>query len=132
MNAALLDVQWLEAARDAVNADADYRRLGSTDVVLGLAVGDQARLVTFEAFAVTGVRPVPAVELRDADIVLKMSPGDWSDYLEERRGGSGRSLLSLDLAERVFSARDPIARLKLARYNRSLQAFIDAGAALPG
>jgi len=37
-------LDWLEAAREAINQDPDYRKLGSTDVVLGLALGDETRL----------------------------------------------------------------------------------------
>ena len=124
------NLHWLEEARVAVNADPAFRRLGSADVVLGLAIDGEARLITFEAFEVTAVRTVTMTELRDAEIVLKMSAVEWAGYLDDRRQGGGSSLLTLDLDSHLISARDPIARLKLARFNRSLQAFIDAGAPL--
>ena len=123
-------LEWLEAAQTALNDDPAFRKLGSTDVVLGLELGDEARLVTFEAFEISGVREVPGLELRDADIVISMSPRDWNAYLRQRQKGRGPSLLMLDLEGGVVRAADPLARLKLARYNQSIQRFLDTGAAL--
>ncbi len=123
-------LEWLEAAQTALNDDPAFRKLGSTDVVLGLELGDEARLVTFEAFEISGVREVPGLELRDADIVISMSPRDWNAYLRQRQKGRGPSLLTLDLEGGVVRAADPLARLKLARYNQSIQRFLDTGAAL--
>ena len=71
-------------------------------------------------------------DLRDADLVLTMSPRDWNAYLRSRARGRGPSLLSLDLTERVFEAANPLARTLLPRYNLSLQAFVDTGARLAG
>ena len=70
------------------------------------------------------------MELRDADIVLEMSVRDWNAYLRQRAKGKGPSLLTLDLDKRVVTGRSPLDRLKLERYNLSLQAFIDKGAEL--
>lgn len=121
-------LDWLEAAREAVNQDAEFRKLGSTDVVLGLALGDETRLVRFEAFEVAGIEA--DVDLRDASLVLRMNPRDWNAYLKQRARGRGPSLLTLDLVEGVFEAPNPLARQLLPRYNLSLQAFIDTGARL--
>lgn len=124
------NLDWLEAAREALTDDPAYRKLGSTDLTLGLSIGDEARLVRFEAFEIAEVRTIPPVDLRDADLVLTMSPKDWNAYLRQRKQGKGASLLTLDLEDGVIEAPSPLARLKLERYNLSLQAFIDAGAAL--
>ncbi len=130
MAKAKANLDWLSAAREALNEDFSYRKLGSTDVTLGLSIGDQARLVTFEAFEIASIKEVSAMDLRDADIVLEMSVKDWNAYLRQRAKGKGPSLLTLDLDKRVVTGRSPLDRLKLERYNLSLQAFIDKGAEL--
>ena len=86
-------LEWLTAAREALNDDPAFRRLGSTDITLGLAIGDQARLVTFEAFEVTEIAEISAIDLRDADIVIEMSVKKWNAYLRQRAKGNGPSLL---------------------------------------
>jgi len=123
-------LDWLEAARDAVNADPAFRKLGSADFVLGLDIEGEARLVTFEAFEVSSVTEVDARNLRDADIVIAMSAKDWNAYLKERAKGRGPSVLTLDLERRVVRGANPLARLKLTEYNLTLQKFLDTGAAL--
>ncbi len=128
MARAIPRLDWLQDARAEVNGDPGYRKLGSTDVVLGLSFGDESRLVTFEAFEVAEISE--GVDLRDADLVLTMSPKDWNAYLRKRARGTGPSLLTLDLEQGVIGAASPLARIKLDRYNLSIQAFIDAGARL--
>ena len=130
MAKAKANLDWLSTAREALNEDFSYRKLGSTDVTLGLSIGDEARLVTFEAFEIASIKEVSAMDLRDADIVLEMSVRDWNAYLRQRAKGKGPSLLTLDLDKRVVTGRSPLDRLKLERYNLSLQAFIDKGAEL--
>lgn len=118
----------LAAAREAANADPAFRKLGTADLTLGLSLGGETRLVRFEAFEVAEVSSVKPVDLRDADIVLEMSPREWNDYLGARARGEGPTLLSLDCESGVVRGADPLARLKLERYNRSIQAFVDLAA----
>jgi hypothetical protein len=121
-------LDWLSDARAELNNDEGYRKLGSTDVVLGLSLGDESRLVKFEAFEVGEINE--DVDLRDADLVLAMTPKNWNAYLRLRAQGKGPSLLTLDLDEGVVGSRSPLTRIKFERYNLSIQAFIDAGARL--
>ncbi len=121
-------LSWLDDARTELNQDSGYRKLGSTDLVLGLSLGDETRLVTFEAFEVGEI--TADVDLRDADLVVEMEPREWNAYLRKRARGKGPTLLTLDLDEGVVGAASPLARVKLERYNLSIQAFIDAGARL--
>lgn len=123
-------LDWLNAAREQLNVDPGYRKLGSTDVTLGLAIGGECRLVVFEAFTISAVRVIDDTELRDADIVIRMTPKAWNAYLRNRQKGRAASLLSLDIDKAVVTGADPLKRNKLARYNLSIQAFLDAGAAL--
>ena len=121
-------LDWLDAARTELNEDPGFRKLGSTDLVLGLALGDEVRLIRFEAFEVTEI--FEDGDLRDADLVLNMSPKDWNAYLRQRAKGKGPTLTVLDLENRVFESSNPLVKLLLPRYNLSLQAFIDTGARL--
>ena len=121
-------LDWLDSARKELNDDPAYRALGSTDMVLGLSLGDETRLVRFEAFGIAGIQEDG--DLRDAALVLRMTPRKWNAYLRQRARGRGPSLLTLDLEEAVFEAANPLAAALLPRYNLSLQAFIDAGARL--
>lgn len=130
MAKAKANLGWLDEAQSAVNSSAEYRRLGTTDVVLGLAIGDEARLVKFEAFEVADIRAIAANDLRDADIVIEMTAKDWNAYLRQRGKGKGSSLLSMDLDAGIVKSASPLQRLKLERFNLSLQMFIDTGARL--
>jgi len=130
MAKAKANLAWLEQAQSAVNGSSAFRKLGSADVLLGLAIDDEKRLVKFEAFEVAEVGTVGANALRDADIVIEMSAKDWNAYLRQRSKGKGPSLLTLDLDGGVIKAASPLLRLKLERYNLSLQMFIDTGARL--
>jgi hypothetical protein len=121
-------LDWLPAARDALNADDALRRIGSADFRLALVAGPTARLVTFEAFGIADVSEADPADLRDADLVVDMAPDAWRDYLAARGRGDGPSLLGLDLNARVVRAPDPVRGLLFERYNRSIQALIDHGA----
>jgi hypothetical protein len=116
----------LKKAQTRLNKNSDFRKLGSTDVKLAIAVGDEARLVTFEAFEVSSIETLSVKDMRDAELILTMSLRNWNAYLKKCKRGQGPSLLSLDVQDNVISAVTPLAKLKLARYNKSLQAFIDA------
>ena len=123
-------LDWLDDARSALNADPAFRKLGSADLKLGLSIGDDARIVTFAAFEITDVAEANPSDLRDADLVLEMAPNDWNAYLRQRAKGKGASVLSLDLEQHVVKPTTPLKRLLLERYNRTIQGFLDKGAAL--
>lgn len=123
-------LDWLDDVAQVLSEDREFRKLGSIDLTLGLSLGDEVRLVVFTAFEISDIREAAATDLRDADIVIEMSPKDWNVYLRQRQKGKGPSLLSLDLEGGVVSGADPLARVKLARYNLSVQKFLDTGAAL--
>jgi hypothetical protein len=124
------NIQWLEAAMTALNAEPGFRKLGSADFQFGMVLGDAAKLVTFEAFRVSAVADANPADMRDADILLTMPAKDWNAYLRQRASGKGETLLSMDLARNVVSAGNPLKRLLFERYNRSIQALLDKGAAL--
>jgi hypothetical protein len=132
MAKAKANLDWLPAARAALNADAAFRKLGTADFTLGLVIGDEARLVSFEAFEVADVRPADPADMRDADIVLEMAAEDWNAYLRQRSRATGPSLLTLDLDRSLVKARNPLERLTFERYNRTIQALLDRGADMSG
>ena len=126
----MAQLDWVAPAAAALNADAAFRRLGSTDLTLGLQSGRAARVVVFEAFAVGEVEEADAARLRDCDIVLAMTPRQWTDYLRRRAAGGGPSLVALDAGRTIVRAPNPLARLKFERYHLTLQALVDRGAAI--
>ena len=126
----MAQLDWLEPAREAINADPRYRALGSADVTLGLKAGKTVRKVTLEAFEVGTIETIEADDLRDVELVLEMPARDWTRYLKRRHKGAGPSLLSLDAEKHIVSARNPLDALKLERFHLSIQALIDKGAEL--
>lgn len=124
----MAQLDWLEEAANALAEDKDFRKLGSTDLVVGLKAGRVVRIVTFEAFSIAEVVTADETALRDCDLVIEMSPREWTNYLRRRAKGTGPSLLGLDLERRIVSASNPWHRLKFERYHRSLQALVDEGA----
>jgi len=127
----ILDKTWLESTRAAVNADAGFRKLGTADVRLGIKAGDRAYLVDFEAFECAAVTEIDVDQLRDADFYLDLPAKDWALYLAGRRVGKAPSLLALDLDTEggIMRGTDPRNTLKFERYQGTLQAFFDTGAA---
>lgn len=124
------NLDWLTKAQRQLNRDSEFRKLGSTDLKLGLLIGDDARLVTFEAFEIADVRDLDPQDVRDADLVINMSPKDWNAYLRKRKSGKAPSIMSVDLDTPVIYAQNPLKRLLLERFNLSIQAFLDRGAKL--
>lgn len=130
MTKAKANLDWLPAAQATLNADPAFRKLGSADFKLGLVIGDDARLVVFEAFEIAEVAQANPADMRDADVVVEMPAKDWNAYLRQRGRAKTGSLLSLDVEQRLVRARNPLLRLNLERYNRTLQALLDQGAAM--
>ncbi len=124
----MAQLDWLAGASVALNEDPAFRKLGSTDLVLGLKAGRVARIVTFEAFRIANVEEADDAALRDCELVIEMAPREWTSYLRRRAKGAGPTLLALDLDRRIVRAPDPLSRLKFERYHLSLQALADRGA----
>ena len=130
--AAALNLALLERARDTVNGDREFRRLGTCDVRMGLKVGETAFLVDFVAFECAAVASIEIDALRDADFYLEQSAEAWRMYLNGRRAGIAPTLISLDVdtPDGVVKGSDPLKTLKFERYHLTLQAFFDTGAKL--
>ena len=118
-------VDWLNAARESVNDDPDYRALGTSDYSVGIKSGDDVFRVDFEAFECSGVREIPETDLRDTDFYLDMSPGQWRAYLESLDGDVPQTLSDLDLTIEGGIVRGGDERRKVAfpQYHLSLERF---------
>ena len=133
---------WLQALRDLVNADPAFRRFGTIDCDMGLAVGDATYRVRFEAFEVVEVAqltgpPDPTnPSSADLDFTLHLSPARWRELLQNIKadGAAPRdwTLNTLDLQDPDNFARsdDYLRRDKFYRFNQTLQDFFDASARL--
>jgi hypothetical protein len=123
-----LSAAWLKKAQARVNADPKFKKRGSVDLAMIVKVGRVAYLVCFAGFSCHTVSKVTPHEMRDADIIVEMSPALWTRFVEGRREGSGRTLIELDATDSVVTAVNPRKKLDFLRYHTSLQAFFDAGA----
>ena len=126
----MAQLDWLPTAQAALNADPAFRKLGSTDLVLGLKSGRAVRRVVFEAFEIASVDETDEAALRDCELVIEMTPREWTNYLRRRAKGTGPSLVSLNLDRDIVRAANPMDGLKFDRYHLSLQALVDQGARL--
>ena len=124
----MAQLDWLPTAQAALNEDPAFRKLGSTDLVLGLKSGRAVRRVVFEAFEIASVDETDEAALRDCDLVIEMTPREWTNYLRRRAKGSGPSLVSLNLDRDIVRSSNPLDGLKFDRYHLSLQALVDQGA----
>lgn len=126
----MAQLDWLPGAQAALNDDPAFRKLGSTDLVLGLKSGRVVRRVVFEAFEIASVDETDETALRDCELVIEMTPREWTNYLRRRAKGTGPTLMSLDLDRDIVRAANPLDQLKFDRYHLSLQALVDQGAQL--
>ncbi len=126
----MAQLDWLPTAQAALNEDPAFRKLGSTDLVLGLKSGRVVRRVVFEAFEIASVDDTDEAALRDCELVIEMTPREWTNYLRRRAKGTGPSLVSLNLDRDIVRAANPLDGLKFDRYHLSLQALVDQGARL--
>lgn len=124
----MAQLDWLPTAQAALNEDPAFRKLGSTDLVLGLKSGRAVRRVVFEAFEIASVDETDETALRDCDLVIEMTPREWTNYLRRRAKGTGPTLVSLNLDRDIVRSSNPLDGLKFDRYHLSLQALVDQGA----
>ena len=131
-------VEWFRQLQESVNSDPEFRRLGNVDAVMGIKVGDQVFIITFEAFECTGVREGTEYDLIDADFFLEMSPEQWRELVtntrENGRADLSNTLNTLDLMIDggicQNATGDQLRADIFFRVNQSLQHFFDASAAL--
>ena len=131
-------VEWFQALQEMVNADPDFRRLGSIDISMGVKVGSRVFIITFEAFECSDVREGTEYDLIDLDFFLEMSEADWQDLMRNTKENGGADL-SHTLNTLDLMAQDGISKNATGdqfradlffRVNQSLQHFFDSSAKL--
>ena len=88
-----------------VNEDAGYRQFGTVDADMGVKVGDEVYVITFEAFQCKQVRAGNEYDLINVDFFIEMEPMAWRGMLEniKANGGAeaGQTLVSLDMIHEI-------------------------------
>ena len=131
-------VEWFQALQKLVNADPEYRRLGTVDAEMGVKVGSRVFVIIFEAFECVEVREGTEADLDGLDFYLELSEADWRELVENTKanGGADRqhTLNTLDLTKENGLAQnatgDQLRGDIFFRVNESLQHFFDLAARL--
>jgi len=131
-------VEWFQAVQQLVNADPEFRRLGSVDAGMGVKVGSRVFVITFEAFECVSVEEGSGAGLDDLDFYLELSEADWRELIENTKanGGADRqhTLNTLDLMKEDGLSQnatgDQLRADIFFRINESLQHFFDSSAQL--
>ena len=131
-------VEWFQAVQQLVNADPEFRRLGSVDAGTGVKVGSRVFVITFEAFECVSVEEGSEAGLDDLDFYLELSEADWRELIENTKanGGADRqhTLNTLDLMKEDGLSQnatgDQLRADIFFRINESLQHFFDSSAQL--
>ena len=131
-------VKWFEALRALVNNDAEFRRIGTVDTVMGVNAGSRKFVLTFEAFECTAIDEIAPGDLPDVDFYLEMPDSGWQEMLEniKEHGGADltHTLNTLDLVSADGIAKnDDGDQLRLDlffRLNHSIQHFFNTSSNL--
>jgi hypothetical protein len=129
-------LEWFQALREIVNADAAYRHIGTCDATVGLKVPELEKfyLLTFEAFEVADVKEVSESDAEDTDFWLELPYARWKDMLsniaENGKADLTHTLNTIDLEEPEGFARshDGYRRDAFYRFNQSFQHLFDSSA----
>ena len=131
-------VQWFQALQQLVNADPEFRRIGSIDASMAVKVGPKIIVIIFEAFECFEVREGTEEDLVDLDFVLEMSEADWKDLIQNTKENGAadlrHTLNTLDLTKEdglsTNATGDQFRADIFFRVNQSLQHFFDLSAKL--
>lgn len=131
-------LEWFQALQQLANADETFRRLGSIDASIGVKIGGEVFLITFEAFRCTDVKPGADDDLFELDFFLEMEEDLWQDMVAniKTHGGADleHTLNTLDLrlpgGISANATGDQFQADFFFRYNESLQRFFDLSAQL--
>jgi len=131
-------VEWFQALQQLVNADPEFRRLGTIDAGMGVKVGSRVFVIIFEAFECIEVREGSEADLADLDFYLELSEADWRELVENTKANDGadrrHTLNTLDLTKENGLSQnatgDQLRADIFFRVNQSLQHFFDLSAKL--
>ncbi|HMS60486.1 MAG TPA: hypothetical protein PKA49_16745 [Tepidiformaceae bacterium] len=127
-------VEWFKTAGDLLNKSDSFKRLGTCDTQMGVAVGDRYFEVDFEAFEMAAAKQIDAERAAELDFVLTQDYDAWKAMLQDIKA-NGRAtheftLNSLDLRSDAVSARGKnyTRRDAFYRFNQTLQEYFDMSA----
>ncbi len=131
-------VEWFQALQQLVNADPEFRRLGTVDAGMGVKVGSRVFVITFEAFECVDVKEGAEADLDDLDFYLELGEAGWRDLVENTKANGGADRrhtlntldLTLDDGLSQNATGDQLRGDMFFRVNQSLQHFFDLSAQL--
>ena len=116
-------VEWFNKAGELLNTSDSFKRLGTCDTQMGVAVGDRYFEVDFEAFEMTGAKAIDAARADELDFTLSQDLDAWKAMLHDIKS-NGRAT-----HQSVVTAMDVLGRLGFTEIN--IATVNDAGAAGP-
>lgn len=134
--------EWFRALADRARGDAArYRRLGYSDVRLGLRIGDDGYVLEFRDFGDVDVSEWDRVRddtsTEGVDCVIRASLDDWRALVEHivanGHADPNHTLNSLVLAgdRFVLEGDDQLGVDSFYRFNATIQALLDEAARVP-
>ena len=127
-------VEWFKTAGDLLNKSDSFKRLGTCDTQMGVAVGDRYFEVDFEAFEMAAAKQIDAERAAELDFILTQDYDAWKAMLQDIKA-NGRAtheftLNSLDLRSDAEFAKgkDYNRRDAFYRFNQTLQEYFDMSA----
>lgn len=124
-------VEWFNKAGELLNKSDSFKRLGTCDTQMGVAVGDRYFEVDFEAFEMTGAKAIDAARADELDFTLSQDLDAWKAMLHDIKS-NGRAthqftLSSLDLRSDAEFAKgkDYNRRDAFYRFNQTIQEYFD-------
>ncbi len=125
-------VEWFEAVRAVANEDAAFRRLGTSEALVGVRAGASAYLLEFDGFECVGARRTEEHMLADADFCLNMSVEAWRTLLVNIRENGGadadHTFNTLDIDNGIVEASTPYGMNAFPRCHMTIQRFFDVSA----
>lgn len=131
-------VPWFNAVRKVFNNDESYQGAGGgqCNCTMGLLIGKQVFVLTFEGVACTKAVTGDQKALEDVDFYLDMSAADWRKMITNIRDNGKASLhytlntLDLDRPQGLAQSKhnDQYREDLFFRYNQTMQFFFDASA----
>lgn len=135
-------LEWFQALNNAVREEDVFRKrnAGRADTKMGIRVGDDIYVVTFEAYTVAGVEKIAEDHLPEIDFYLEQTRDEWQAMLENiKEHGRAEGLFTLNsldamsetgFAQSKASYLDGDARDAFYRFNQTLQDYFDTSARL--
>lgn len=131
-------LEWFQQVQKLVNADPNFKKLGTADAVVGIKISDRDEkyLLTFEAFEVVDVKEAKQADLEAADFYLELPYDSWKEMLVNIKTNGHADLhhtlntIDLELPEGFAQSKDEYRRDLFYRFNQTFQDFFNKSAEL--